>query len=279
MKKKITLLSIAFISGMLLLDFNTRDVHSNNSGAPAGQTGSPGDNSTCGNSSCHNNTTAPETGMMVITSNIPSSGYISGNTYTISVVAGHATFGKFGFQVSPQSTTGIQKGTLVVTDNTQMQLVGNGKYITHKSGAGTQGTNTGFGFTKQWQFDWTAPGPGSGPVTFYGATLFANANNAKTGDSVSVATLVVQESSTSGINTVSNSKEIKLFPNPANYFVNISLPENAEIFVMDISGKIMIQKNLNTGINNIDISQIPSGIYFAKIEGKEHKDKLKFIKQ
>lgn len=278
MKKKITLISIALISGMLLMDFNTKDVHSNNTGAPAGNTGSPGDNSTCGNSSCHNNNVTPQLGTLVISSNVPSGGYISGNTYTISVIAGHNTLSKFGFQVSPQATNGTQKGTLVVTDNTQMQLVGSGKYITHKS-AGTSGTNIGIGFTKQWQFNWTAPAVGSGNVTFYGAALFANANALKTGDSVRVATLVVQESATNGIGTHNSAKEIKLFPNPANNVINLNLPENAEIMVINMSGKTVMQQNFNAGINNIDISNLPSGIYFVKIYGKDLNDILKFVKQ
>lgn len=279
MKKKITLISLALITGMLLIDFNTRDVHSNNSGAPSGNTGSPGDNSTCGNSSCHNNNTTPQAGTLVITSNIPGSGYISGNTYTISVIAGHTTFGKFGFQVSPQSTNGTLRGTLVVTDNTQMQLTGSGKYITHKSGAGTQGTNLGIGFSKQWQFNWTAPAPGSGDVTFYGAALFANANSLKTGDSVRVATLLVQESATNGINNLSKLKEVKLFPNPANSFINLNLPENSELLIINMSGKTVMQQNANSGLNTIDISNLPSGIYFAKMQGKDLNEIMKFVKQ
>jgi hypothetical protein len=277
MKKKITLISLALITGMLLIDFNTRDVHSNNGGSPAGKTGSPGDNSDC--SSCHSTSGTPVTGAILITSNVPTGGYISGNTYQITVRAAHATFNKFGFQISPQTNSGALVGTLATTNNTETQLVGSSKYVTHKS-TGTTGTSIPMvGNFKEWSFNWTAPAPGTGNVTFYGAALLSNANNQNSGDSLVKGTLVINESATNGINTLNNSKEIKLFPNPANNLINLHLPENAEIMIINMSGKMVLQQNVNIGLNNIDISNLPSGIYFVKMQGKTTNEILKFVKQ
>lgn len=277
MKKKITLISLALISGMLLIDFNTRDVHSNNSGAPAGKTGSPGDNSDC--SSCHSTSGTPVTGAILITSNVPTGGYISGNTYQITVRAAHATFNKFGFQISPQTNSGALVGTLATTNNTETQLVGSGKYVTHKS-AGTAGTSIPMvGNFKEWSISWTAPAPGTGNVTFYGAALLANGNNQNSGDSLVKGTLVINESATNGITSLSNNKELKLFPNPANNLINLYMPENAEIMIINMSGKMVFQQNVNIGLNNIDISNLPSGIYFVKMQSKTTNEILKFVKQ
>jgi hypothetical protein len=277
MKKKITILSLVLATSIFLMDLNSRDVHSNSSGAPAGRTGSPGDNSSC--RSCHNISTSPLAGNLVITSNVPMSGYIPGNTYTITVSAGHLTVSKFGFQASPQSTNGDLKGTLTVTDNTQMQLVGSGKYITHKSGAGTQGINAGVGFVKQWQFNWTAPSQGSGDVTIYAACLMANNNAQSSGDSTALATLLISEANTSGLNKLSKSNEVILFPNPASSFINLSLPENSEVSLININGKIVLQQNVNSGLNSFDVSNLPAGIYFAKLQGENINQIIKFVKQ
>jgi hypothetical protein len=277
MKKKIAILFLVIATSIFLMDLNSRDVHSNNSGAPAGKTGSPGDNSSC--RSCHNINTSPQLGILFITSNVPNSGYISGNTYTITVTAGHPTISKFGFQASPQSTNGDLKGSLTVTDNTQMQLVGSGKYITHKSGAGTQGTNIGIGFSKQWQFNWTAPSPGSGDVTIYAACLMANNNAQSSGDSTALATLLIPESSTNGIINLSKSNEVKLFPNPASSFINLVIPENSEVSLININGKIVLQQNVNSGLNTLDVSNLPAGIYFAKLQGENINQIIKFVKQ
>ena len=68
-----------------------------------------------------------------------------------------------------------------------MQLVGTGKYITHKT-AGTAGTNS-----RTWTFDWTAPGIGAGDVTFYGAFLITNSGNNSSGDTTVLSSLAVSE--------------------------------------------------------------------------------------
>ena len=101
------------------------------SGPPAGVTGSPGDGNSC--TACHGGG-APTANL--ISSDIPVTGYIPGATYNVTATISHATFNKFGFQISPQTATGVQRGTLVVTDPVRTQLVNGTKYIMHKA-AGT----------------------------------------------------------------------------------------------------------------------------------------------
>ena len=123
------------------------------SGSPAGYTGSPGDGKEC--TQCHGGTAAPVTGW--ITSDIPATGYVPGNTYNVTVTVTGS--GKKGFEVSPQSPSGAQLGTLIAGSGSH--LTGGTKYVTQNSGV-TSNPAT-------WTFQWTAPVTGTGEVTFYGA--------------------------------------------------------------------------------------------------------------
>ncbi|MFN7013378.1 MAG: choice-of-anchor V domain-containing protein [Bacteroidia bacterium] len=277
MKSKFTLSLLVVLVCTLILNLYNNTLHSNGGGAPAGKTGSPGDNSDC--TSCHITSGTPVNGAILITSNVPTGGYISGNTYQITVRAAHATFNKFGFQASPQSASGTLLGTLATTNNTETQLVGSGKYITHKS-AGTAGTSIpSVGNFKEWSFNWTAPSAGTGNVTFYAAAILANANNQNSGDSLVKGTLVINESATNGIQSINATNKTFIYPNPAYNFLNINAFENVDIMLFNMGGKMIFQQNINAGLNNIDISNLPSGIYFVKVHGKSTSEILKFVKQ
>lgn len=123
-------------------------------GAPAGYTGSPGDNAEC--TQCHGGTATTVTG--IISTNIPAAGYTPGSTYQITVTNNLTGSGKYGFELSPQKTDGTQVGTLVA--GTGSKLVGGTKYITHSNATAS---------TSSWTFGWTAPASGSGTVNFYAA--------------------------------------------------------------------------------------------------------------
>ncbi len=143
------------------------------SGAPAGNTGSPGDGQSC--TSCHGGTATTVTGY--ITSDIPTSGYTAGTTYNLTVTVPGATNLRKGFEVSPQNATGTQLGTLIA--GTGNHLTGGTKYVTHSSGSMAN--------PAVWSFQWTAPASGTGTVTFYGAFCVSE-------PVTQLSTLVVNES-------------------------------------------------------------------------------------
>lgn len=146
---------------------------SNPQGAPAGKTGSPGDGgATCQASSCHSGTPTVVPG--IITSNVPTDGYIGGTTYTITVTTTGS--GNKGLQVSPQDITGNLLGTMIASSGTK--LIGGGKYLTH--------TTPKTGSTATWTFQWIAPTAGTGDVTFYGAFAVTDKSTKK-------STLVIKE--------------------------------------------------------------------------------------
>lgn len=244
--------------------------HSNSGGAPAGRTGSPGDGSNC--TGCHSGTAASnQTGW--ITSNIPASGYIPGQTYQITGTATAQGRTKFGFQISPQNQSGTLLGTLVNT-STLTQIIGQNKYITHTT-AGNQGSNG----SHTWTFDWIAPAAGTGPVTFYGAFNATNANSSTSGDLVFLSTLAVQENVSSGLTETAKENGFSVFPNPVTeghiqITLHQSLRGNTAVQVYSLEGKLMMSETLS-GMQAGSTHRIqlpagtPQGMYLMNIVSEE----------
>ena len=70
-----------------------------------------------------------------------------------------------------------------------------------------------------------------------------------------------------------------LYPNPAYNKINIRLPENnvSKITITNINGQILKSVILNQK-NTIDISDLPSGIFFMNINDGRKSTVKKFIK-
>lgn len=280
MKKTITLISMLSVIGLVLMDSSGNSAMSNGSGAPAGHTNSPADGMTCSMSTCHGGT-ATASAAQIISSNVPAGGYTPGQTYTITATSSQAGINKFGFQISPQKANGQIMGSLSVTNATATKIVST-KYITHTS-SGTAGTSN----SRTWSFNWTAPASGSGPVTFYGAFLFANGNNASSGDVVRTNTLVINENTT-GLSEMADLVNTKVYPNPVVDKVNIQLtmksPGSAQLSLIDLNGKIISDKeftDVSSGLNQLSM-EIPStltgGVYQLLIITPEGKSLTKILK-
>jgi hypothetical protein len=275
--KKTIVSFIALTVGTICISDLLSPAHSNAGGAPIGKTGSPGDGSNC--TGCHSGTAATSPGL--ITSNVPLTGYIPGDTYTITATITVAGINKFGFEISPQGATASQKGTLVVTNITETKLIGTtAKYITHKS-TGTAGTGS-----KTWTFNWIAPAAGSGNAILYGAFLAANGNGANSGDQVFLSSLLIQENLSAGISEmVNNFDHWIIYPNPCKENLTIrslvSENENYTLEIMDITGKRMktIANETFSQTQSIDIADLPSGIYVLIINSEKGRATKKFIKK
>ena len=78
--------------------------------------------------------------------------------------------------------------------------------------------------------------------------------------------------------TNSKTKEISIFPNPANTEINIVLPanENTQIEISNAMGQVII-KDQNK--NRIDISNLTNGLYFISVKQGQHSYAQKLIKQ
>ncbi|MDX1652271.1 MAG: T9SS type A sorting domain-containing protein [Brumimicrobium sp.] len=59
------------------------------------------------------------------------------------------------------------------------------------------------------------------------------------------------------------SKSIKFYPNPAEHLLNIELITAEKIFVMDFSGKIVMESE-NSMLHQLDVSNLANGLYVVK---------------
>jgi Neuraminidase (sialidase) len=77
------------------------------------------------------------------------------------------------------------------------------------------------------------------------------------------------------VNTASNS--ISIYPNPATNSITISksTSESTDGYIYNITGKTMMKLNLTNQSNTIDISTLPSGLYFVLLDNQS----TKFIKR
>lgn len=92
---------------------------------------------------------------------------------------------------------------------------------------------------------------------------------------------VSDTSGTSGISTFNSPKGIELYPNPARDRVVVSWPGNtgAQISMYNILGKSVLEKNYETGYSaELDIANLPQGVYYLKIQSGEIHRTLRFKK-
>ncbi|MFA6259845.1 MAG: choice-of-anchor V domain-containing protein [Bacteroidia bacterium] len=165
----------------------------NAGGPPAENTGAPGDN-TCGQSGCHNfNPIAngPLWNNIAFTSSIPTSGYVPGNTYNMTISYSHPNHGTFGFQAVMLDQNAIMSGSFTSGTGSATQTTGGGRtYINHTTG-GTSGTGA-----RSWNFTWTAPSSGMGTLTLYTAINSANGDNNNTGDTILTKAFTIYQTGT-----------------------------------------------------------------------------------
>tara|TARA_B100001142_G_scaffold137075_1_gene138529 strand:- start:1766 stop:3649 length:1884 start_codon:yes stop_codon:yes gene_type:complete len=157
---KTILYIFSFIIGVAFF-FYPQTTVSLSTGSPGGKTGSPSDNTDC--TQCHT-VLSTTSALTSITSNIPSSGYVPGNTYTITANI-NALSTLNGFEITcEENNTNLKTGTFFITNPNETQLVNNGAAVTHTAGGNNLHT---------WSFDWEAPIAGTGDVNFYGSFIEA----------------------------------------------------------------------------------------------------------
>ncbi len=177
-----------------------------NTGSPGGKSGSPGDGgATC--VQCHTGTANQVNDW--ITTNIPLTGYVPGNTYTITLTGTHTGVVKFGFEVSAENSSNAKVGTFILNDPVQTKFTNGNAAVTH-----TNNGNTPSGNSKTWTVDWTAPSAGTGDVGIYAAFNAANGNGGTSGDVIYKTSLFVSEAA--------NPELVSINPDEGDQGANIS---------------------------------------------------------
>jgi hypothetical protein len=220
-------------------------------GAPAGYTGSPADGQEC--TACHDGSATTVSNW--ITSDVGPEGYTPGETYLVTLTVTGS--GQKGFEVSPQNASGDFFGTLI--PGTGTELTGSGHYITHSSASNSN--------PKVWTFQWVAPPENSGPVTMYGAFAIGFSNTR-------LSTLAIPENLTIGLSENSATDGIKVFPNPADKLLNISLDFKTEAVVKVSLINIAagrLEKSFTESVKagqetlQVDCSGLKNGLYFVHL--------------
>ena len=237
-------------------------------GTEPGYTGSPGDSfKNC--TACHGGTTANVEGWVV--SNIPSTGWVPGQRYTITATNTKMGATRFGFEVSPQAYDGTLLGEMIITDTATTKLVGNNKYITYKA-AGVDGVDS-----RSWSFDWIAPDSTVSEVGFYGA--FNSNPGHKGNDITSLSVLRVWRAGhKSNIHSNKVDTRLNVYPNPVNSNLSISYDQKigslSSVELYDLNGKLVKTLLSETFVpegvfhSGFDISDISAGCYILSINNK-----------
>ena len=273
MKRTLTLLAFGGALCLFAVDQAQQPVYAFTNGAPGGYTGSIDDGRTCGtNGGCHGGGAIAQPG--AITSTIPGTGYVPGQTYDVSVTVTAASSSKFGFEATAEDGTGTQVGTMIGTSATTVLSSGVGSgHITHKSSS-TSGSGS-----KTWTFQWQAPSSNVGDVTFYMAGNASNSNGATSGDEIfSDALTVTADIGVSIAEVEASDMKLLAYPNPTTDGLSLEFglaeagPVQVELF--DISGKKvadLYQNSLPAGLQVVRVSLdgIPKSTYFVRVVTKE----------
>lgn len=79
------------------------------------------------------------------------------------------------------------------------------------------------------------------------------------------------------VNNVPMPGETKIYPNPASTQLNISSTEKiTRITITNMLGQMVLTKEYNSSQVSVDVSALPHGVYFAKVNGSEVQ---KFVKE
>lgn len=76
--------------------------------------------------------------------------------------------------------------------------------------------------------------------------------------------------------------EIKIYPNPVTDILNIQglvTKDKVQLSIVDVNGKVLATKSVNTSSYALNIKALPMGSYFLQIQSKDKTETLPFIKQ
>lgn len=234
-------------------------------GSPGGKTGSPGDN---GNNctQCHTGTPENKEGW-IISPVLQVMGYSPNQSYSI-IVAGYDESAQiYGFEVTAEDDLGNKVGTF------EDDLLGYTQAILSNTAA----THTILGTTPLtdsaiWLINWTAPPATFGDITFYAAVNAANGNGSSSGDQIYLTSMTVSPST--GIANRQEQQSLGIYPNPSDGIVSFEIPEEAsgqKLEVMNLSGQVVYTAPTAKGKNSVDLYQLDSGIYIARVGSRSQR--------
>ncbi len=85
----------------------------------------------------------------------------------------------------------------------------------------------------------------------------------------------------SGTNvSTSFNQAFTLYPNPAHSKLNVQLTDNpiAKAYILDITGKVLFSQSITNSLGVFNVENLPSGVYFVKVETQGGTSVAKWIK-
>ncbi|MCB0540935.1 MAG: PKD domain-containing protein, partial [Bacteroidetes bacterium] len=85
-----------------------------------------------------------------------------------------------------------------------------------------------------------------------------------------------------GIVQLSDGGTVKVYPNPAQSYINIELQntvESLQVRIIDLQGKIYMKTKIKPSKEQLDLSNLSSGIYFIQLKDKQGEYSIKILKE
>ena len=276
MKKLLTILGITTLTFLTTANL----AHTNVTGAPAGKTGSPGDQgSSCNSPYCHGYG-AQNSGEYVEI--FVALALNSMDSYGITVEAGNTggfQYEKAGFQACVEDASGNKIGQISLVNSELTQILEQ-DYITHTELGTTPSSQSIYG-THMWEFDWTPPTDFVGEVTVYAASMLTNDDGMNSGD-VHVTTSFTFNVGLDLDET--NEVDFSVYPNPVADEFHISfgevLDENIAITLCDLKGAevLLLEGTLNQKEYSMILpSDLAKGVYTLCVDSKNRHSSQKII--
>ena len=75
--------------------------------------------------------------------------------------------------------------------------------------------------------------------------------------------------------------ELSVYPNPTQGILNLKFEESSnsviQVQLLNGSGQLVLNQNLSSTTNQIDLSNLPKGIYFLNVSNNERRELKKII--
>ncbi|MFN7118723.1 MAG: choice-of-anchor V domain-containing protein [Saprospiraceae bacterium] len=236
---------------------------SNETGALPENTGAPGE-FTCGRAPCHNIAANVGNAQIAIVTTDGKINYFADSTLELKVSITNPLTAKNGFQILALNENRQNVGTWILTEPSKMKIINgiglpNRFYVTHTA-AGNRQT--------EWIVSWKAPGTNVGKVTFYASVLASNESGTNQGDQLYTTSLSLAFSLSTPTEEIPYEQFIRIYPTLASdllFVENLLDLDDLPTALIDSKGVTYWLKPLQKGRNELDISDLPGGIYFLRL--------------
>jgi hypothetical protein len=84
---------------------------------------------------------------------------------------------------------------------------------------------------------------------------------------------------TSGITKIRANTSISVYPNPAKNYLTFETLQKSTIEILNLQGQTILQRQLQQGSTNIDISGLAKGLYILRLNSNNKTEVTRFVKE